>query len=66
MAYRKCGLLGLTPRILHVCWTQAKQRHIFLVTMTNDESFELREGTCFPEKKKKNLLAKLLKHRSEK
>ena len=36
---------------LHVGWTEAKQRHIFLVTMRNDESFELRERTCSEGKK---------------
>ena len=34
--------------ILHVCWTQAKQTHVFSVTMTNDESLDIREGTCSP------------------
>ena len=45
-------LLSMRP-ILHVCWTKAKQTHLFLVTMTNDETLELREGTYSPEKKKK-------------
>ena len=41
------------------------KRTFFLVTMANDEYFELREGTSSPEKKE-YLLAKLLKQRSEK
>ena len=40
-------LLSMRP-ILHVCWTQAKQTHVFLATMTNDESVDMREGTCSP------------------
>ena len=40
-------LLIMRP-ILHVCWTKAKQTHVFLVTMTNDESLDMKEGTCSP------------------
>ena len=36
--------------ILHVCWTQAKQT-LFLVTITNDESLDMRE-LIVPRKKK--------------
>ena len=38
--------------ILHVCWTQAKQTHVFLVTITKDESLDMRE-LIVPRKKKK-------------
>ena len=44
-------LLSMRP-ILHVCWTQAKQTHVFL---TNYDKRRQERRNLFPGKKKKKL-----------